>query len=231
MCRHILQPVSHRDTRPPRGGSTLVGRGLRIRSGEGLRGLGCGLDTCRARSSRGTTRPAEPHTSADRVADEVRGGVARSGEGYCGLGRGLDTCPAPPSRGTTRPAEGRGTTRPAEPHTSADRVADEERGGVSRSGEGLWGLGLGLDTCPAPPSRGTTRPAEGRGTTRPAEPHTSADRVADEERGGVSRSGEGLWGLGRRSRHVPGSFLAGHYSTSGSTGQSSASGTPHPLIE
>ena len=130
------------------------------------------------------------------------------------------------SRGTTRPAGQRDATRPAGTLTSADRaadkrnspsadrVADEERGGVSRSGEGLWGLGRGLDTCPARSSRGTTRPAEQRfvprgalldqrnygalldqrnnaghystsgttrGTTRPAKTHTPADRVADED--------------------------------------------------
>ena len=59
----------------------------------------------------------------------------------------------------------------------ADRVADEERGGVSRSGEGLWGLGRGLDTCPARSSRGTTRPAEQRGTTRPAEQRGTTRRA------------------------------------------------------
>ena len=170
--------------------------------------------------------------SADRVADEERGGVSRSGEGSCGPAGGLDTCPARSSRGTTRPAEVRALLDQRDP-PPADRVADEERGGVSRSGDGLWGLGCGLDTCPARSSRGTTRPAgqrgttrpaEQRGTTRPAEP-PSADRVADEERGGVSRSGEGSSGLGQRSRHVPGSFLAGHYSTSGNTGHYSTSGT------
>ena len=88
--------------------------------------------------------------SADRVADEERGGVSRSGEGSCGPVGGLDTCPAPSSRGTTRPAE---------THRPADRVADEERGGVSRSRNGSQGLGRGLDTCPARSLPGTTRPA------------------------------------------------------------------------
>ena len=145
------------------------GRAAVSRSGAGPRRLGRGLDTCPARTSRGTTRPPEPHAAADRVADEERGGVSRSGDSPRRLGRGLDTCPARSSRGPTRPAEPQGTTRPADPPT-ADRVADEERGGVSRSGDSPRRLGRGLDTCPARTSRGTTRPAEPQGTTRPAEP-------------------------------------------------------------
>ena len=215
------------------------GRAAVSRSGAGPRRLGRGLDTCPARTSRGTTRPPEPHAAADRVADEERGGVSRSGDCLRGLGRGLDTCPARSSPGTTRPAEPQGPTRPADPPT-ADRVADEERGGVSRSGDSPRRLGRGLDTCPARSSRGTTRPAE---------PHAAADRVADEERGGVSRSGDSPRRLGRGldtcpARSSPGttrpakpqllrrralldqrnhsSFVAGHYSTNG---------PPHPLIE
>ena len=106
--------------------------------------------------------------SADRVGREERAAASRSGEGSCGPAGGLDTCPARSSRGTTRPAEVRALLDQRDP-PPADRVADEERGGVSRSGDGLWGLGCGLDTCPARSSRGTTRPAEGRCTTRPAE--------------------------------------------------------------
>ena len=125
-------------------------RGGVSRSGESPQGLGRGLDTCPARTSRGTTQPAghghystsgdsadrvadqRNSPSADRVADEVRGGVSRSGESPQELGRGLDTCPARSSRGTTRPAglrgvsrpaELRGTTRPAETHTSAGRAS------------------------------------------------------------------------------------------------------------
>ncbi len=159
------------------------------------------------RGDRPSSRRATVKTpSADRVADEERGGVSSSGESPRRLGRGLDTCPARSSRGTTRPAELRhsrystsGTPHPLieEPTRyeeacrdrvripgdlfgvstrarllrrgalldqrnppSADRVADEERAAVSRSGEGSRGLGRGLDTCPAPSSRGTTRPAE-----------------------------------------------------------------------
>ena len=89
---------------------------------------------------------------------------------YSTSGKTGTTRPAE-QRGTSRPAEGRGTpaTRPAGP-PSADRVGREERAAVSRSGDGPQGLGCGLDTCPAPPSRGTTRPAGLRcnPVTRPA---------------------------------------------------------------
>ena len=63
---------------------------------------------------------------------------------------------------------------------SADRVGREERAAVSRSREGLRGLGRGLDTCPARSSRGTTRPAGARGNPRPAGLRgTSATRPAE----------------------------------------------------
>ena len=138
--------------------------------------------------------------SADRVADEERGGVSRSGDSPRKLGRGLDTCPARPSPGTTRPTEPQGATRPAGTHTSADRVADEERGGVSRSGDSPRRPGRGLDTCPARPSPGTTRPTEPQGTTRPAEPRGTT-RPAEPQ--GTTRPAEeslDQWGSGAGSR-------------------------------
>ena len=195
------------------------------RSGEGSCEPVGGLDTCPARSSRGTTRPAEIRALLDQ---RRYGHYSTSGD-----------------TGTTRPAERRGATRPAKPRASADRVADqrnspsadrvadEERGGVSRSGEGLRGVGWGLDTCPARPSRGTTRPAEIRalldqrnvGAQLDQRNSPSADRVADEERGGVSRSGEGLRGLGRGLDTCPAPSSRG---TTRPAGSGSRPGRPRP---
>ena len=141
----------------------------------GQRDYGALLDQCRN------------SPSADRVADEERGGVSRSGDGLRGLGWGLDTCPARSSPGTTRPAEVPALLGQRRNSSSAHRVADEERGGVSRSSDSPRRLGRGLDTCPARSSPGTTRPAE---------PQLLRRRALLDQRNHSS-------------------FVAGHYSTNG----------------